>query len=49
MIIFVLALNSSKLKCVEWYFDKELYGRTFVSEQNLICVKSHLKAATQNT
>ena len=34
---------------MEWYYDTEVYGRTFVSESNLVCVKSHLKAATQNT
>ncbi len=26
-----------------------MYGRTLVSDWNLVCVRSHLKAATQNT
>ena len=42
-------VHRSTLTCVEWYFDTNMYGRTLVSDWNLVCVKSHLKAMTQNT
>ena len=37
-----------KLKCLEWIYDKSLYGPTIANEWDLICVRSYLKAATQN-
>jgi MFS family permease len=35
-------------KCVEWAFNTEENGRTTVSDWNLVCSKSHLKAVSQN-
>jgi MFS family permease len=39
----------STYKCVEWVYDNSLYGRTTVTDFNLVCLDSHLKALTQNT
>lgn len=38
----------SNLKCAEWAYDDSMYGRTTVTDWNLICLRSHLKAVTQN-
>ena len=35
-------------KCLEWLYDPSLYGPTISNEWDLVCVRSHLKAATQN-
>lgn len=40
--------KQTNLQCVEWVYDEELYGRTTVTDWNLVCLKSHLKAVTQN-
>lgn len=36
------------IKCVDWMYDDSVYGKTTVSDWNLVCLKSHLKAVTQN-
>ena len=38
----------SSLKCVEWYFDDALYGQTTVTAWDLVCVRSYMKAGSQN-
>ncbi len=36
------------LKCLEWLYDDTIYGRTIVTDWNLVCLKSYFKALTQN-
>ena len=36
------------VKCLEWLYDKTLYGPTISNQWDLICIRSYLKAATQN-
>ena len=43
-----LKFLKSSLECIEYHYDESMYGRTLVSDLNLICSKSHMKAATQN-
>ena len=38
----------SNFKCVEWIYKESLYGTTTVTDWDLVCLKSHLKAVTQN-
>ena len=40
--------RQTNLQCVEWVYDESVYGRTTVTDWDLVCLKSHLKAATQN-
>ena len=44
-----LTFLRSTLECIEYYYDDSVYGRTLVSDLDLVCLKSHMKAATQNT
>jgi hypothetical protein len=41
-------VKRTNLKCVEWIYDESVYGRTTVTDMNLVCLNSHLKAVTQN-
>jgi len=43
-----VTLVRSSLECVEYYYDDSVYGRTLVSDLDLVCIKSYMKAATQN-
>ena len=43
-----VTLVKSSLECVEYYYDDSVYGRTLVSDLDLVCIKSYMKAATQN-
>ncbi|RNA33199.1 organic cation transporter [Brachionus plicatilis] len=38
----------SLFKCIEWVYDRTYYGRTTVTDMELVCLKSHLKALSQN-
>lgn len=40
--------QKSNYKCVEWVYDKSVYGETTVTDWNLVCLRGHLKAMTQN-
>jgi hypothetical protein len=40
--------KQTNLQCVEWVYDDKVYGKTTVTSWNLVCLKSHLKATTQN-
>jgi hypothetical protein len=40
--------KKTNLQCVEWVYDDTFYGKTTVTSWNLVCLKSHLKATTQN-
>lgn len=44
-----LTFLRSTLQCIEYHYDESIYGRTLVSDLDLVCLKSHMKAATQNT
>lgn len=40
--------NGIMLKCLTWLYDQSMYGPTIATEWNLVCVRSYLKALTQN-